>query len=315
MDVLYSVRINNFFHLVEKLCWLANIKNTKSVFSKQTYGNIKLTFLVCYREKLNVSYRRFVQICDENNLQHMLCLKRIPHYTTLQKFVQRTPKTLFEKLVRACRKLLNLKEVDASIDGTGFSNTNPSHYYIKRSTEQNKEIKVKNYTKTMFLADIKTKLILNVKTFSDNTAETTQFKQMIQEIYDSLRSVLADMGFDSLSNREHCWKHSIECHIPFRKWKTQQNKLGKQHYSAKRRRALSRFNKQKYNYRVIIESINSAIKQTLGGFVRAKTALNQQKTVTIKAITYNIEHINQTIKITLYINYYRFLHRKKQAKV
>jgi len=80
------------------------------------YGNIKLAFLVCYREKLNVLYRRFVEICAENNLQHMLAIKRIPHFTTLQKFVQRTPKALFEKLVKACRKLLKLKSVEASID-------------------------------------------------------------------------------------------------------------------------------------------------------------------------------------------------------
>ena len=100
------------------------VSNTNSLFSKKMYGNIKLAFLVCYKEKLNVSCRRFVEIADENKLQHMLCLKRIPHYTTLQKFVQRTPKKVFETLVRACRKLFGLNDVEASIDGTGFSNTN-----------------------------------------------------------------------------------------------------------------------------------------------------------------------------------------------
>ena len=66
MKNIYPVRVNNFFHLVEKLCGLVNMKNTKSVFSKKMYGNIKLTFLVAYKEKLNVSYRRFVEICEEN---------------------------------------------------------------------------------------------------------------------------------------------------------------------------------------------------------------------------------------------------------
>ena len=66
---LYPIKVNNFFDLVEKLCFLAKIKNTRSVFSKTMYGNIKLVFLVAYKEKLNVSYRRFTQICDENNIQ------------------------------------------------------------------------------------------------------------------------------------------------------------------------------------------------------------------------------------------------------
>jgi hypothetical protein len=113
------LKLNSFYQLVERLCMLAGLKNTNSWFSKKMYGNIKLTFLVCYKEKLNVSYRRFVEICEENNVQRMLCIKRIPHFTTLQKFVQRTPKALFERLVRACRKLLKLKDVEASIDGTG----------------------------------------------------------------------------------------------------------------------------------------------------------------------------------------------------
>jgi hypothetical protein len=112
MKCIYKVKFNNFYQLVEKICWISNIKNTKSVFSKQMYGNIKLTFLVAYKEKINVSYRRFVKICEENFIQPMLCLKKIPHYTTLQKFVARTPKQLFEKLVKACRKLLNLKNLE-----------------------------------------------------------------------------------------------------------------------------------------------------------------------------------------------------------
>ena len=75
------------------------------------------------KERLNVSYRRFMQIASENNPQRMLCIKRIPHFTTIQKFMQRISKRVFEKMVRACHKLLCVKEVTASIDGTGFSNT------------------------------------------------------------------------------------------------------------------------------------------------------------------------------------------------
>ena len=61
------------------------------------------------------------------------------------------------------------------------------------------------------------------------------------------------------------------------------------------------FNKTVYNQRALAETVNSAIKQTLGGFVRARNASNQQKTVTIKALAYNIEHIGRNIKIKLWI--------------
>jgi transposase len=292
--MLYSIRVNNFFDLIEKLCFLAKIKNTKSVFSKQMYGNIKLTFLVAYKEKLNVSYRRFIQICDENNIQRMLCLKRIPHFTTLQKFVQRTNKTVFEKLIRACHKLLNLKNIEASIDSTGFSNTNPSHHYCKRINKS-----VKNYTKTTFLTDNKTKLVLDVKSVSDHTHDSQFFKPMIKELASSLKLVLADKGYDSKENRKYCWNNNIEVHIPFRQW----SKTRKQEFNIPSKRMLmeKRFDKNKYNKRSTIEAINSAIKRTLGSYVLARDASQQQKQVTIKALTYNIERMERIIRISILI--------------
>lgn len=300
MNVLYPVKVNTFYQVVEQLCIHAKVKNTNSYFSKKMYGNIKLAFLVCYKEKLNVSYRRFVEICEENNIQRMLCIKRIPHYTTLQKFVQRTPKKAFETLVKACRKLLKLKNITASIDGTGFSNTNPSHYYIKRINSKN----VKNYTKTVLLTDNKTKLVLNIKTHSNNTAETLSLKPMVTEIANSLKTLLADKAYDSTSNRKHCQKNNIETHIPVREWKQNRKGYGhKPYYKGKqRKKAVQQFNQQKYNQRAIIESINSAIKRTLGAYTNAKKATNQQKQITIKAIAYNIEHLGKTIKIRLLIN-------------
>jgi len=261
------------------------------------YGNFVHVFLCVYKEKLNLSYRRFVEVCSENNMQRMLCIKRIPHFTTIQKFVQRMKKELFEKLVRACRKLLNVKDVTAAIDGTGFSNTNPSQYYQNRINAE----KVKNYTKTVFLSDINTKLILAVETQSNHAHETTHFKPMVKQLMSCLKTILADKGYDSISNRKLCWKNGIDVHIPFRAFKSQKDRLDNQFYSKQRRNALKKFDKTIYNQRALAESVNSAIKQTLGGFVRARKASNQQKTVTIKALAYNIEHIGRTIKIWLWI--------------
>lgn len=295
--VLHSIEYNNFYRLVENVCFEVRLPFRFSNFSKTMYGNFVHVFLCVYKEKLNLSYRRFVEVCEENNMQRMLCIKRIPHFSTIQKFVQRMNKTLFEKLVRACRKLLNIKDVTAAIDGTGFSNTNPSQYYQNRINAE----RVKNYTKTVFLSDINTKLILAVETQSDHRHETTHFKPMVKQLANCLKTILADKGYDSMSNRKLCWKNNINVHIPFRAFKSQKDRLDNQFYSKQRRNALKRFDKTVYNQRALAESVNSAIKQTLGGFVRARKASNQQKTVTIKALAYNIEKIGKTIKIWISI--------------
>jgi hypothetical protein len=100
-----------------------------------------------------------------------------------------------------------------------------------------------------------------------------------------------------MTNRKLCWGNNIEAHIPFREHEWTRRGYGhKPKMNANRRRALKKFDKPTYNRRALIESVNSAFKQTLGGFVRARTASQQQKSVVIKAITYNIEHINRKIK-------------------
>ena len=302
MSSIYEVKLNPFYLTVEELCQIVRFKNLKSAFSKKMYGNHKLMFMVLYKEKTNMSWGRFIEFAKEINLPRQLDIKKMPVKSTFIEFIKRTPKTMFEEFVRACRKLLNLKDVTAAIDGTGFSNTNPSQYYQNRINAE----RIKNYTKTVFLSDINTKLILAIETQSDHTHETTHFKPMVKQLASCLKTILADKGYDSMSNRKFCWKNKIEVHIPFRKFSGQQRKYGlKDKYSAKRRRALRMFDKIEYNKRALAETINSAIKQTLGGFVRARTASNQQKTVTIKAITYNIEHIKRTIKIWILIQLHR----------
>lgn len=194
----------------------------------------------------------------------------------------------FRTTSKSLSKTLNLKNIETSIDSTGFSNTNPSHHYCKRIHKS-----VKNFTKTTFLTDNKTKLILNVKTVSDRTHDSKFFKPILKELTNSLKLVLADKGYDSKENRKYCWDNNIEVHIPFRQW----SKTRKQEWNIPSKRMLGEklFDKTKYDQRSIIEAINSSIKRTLGSYVLARGSSQQQKQVTIKALTYNIERMGRMI--------------------
>ena len=123
---------------------------------------------------------------------------------------------------------------------------------------------------------------------------------MIKRLHKYLKTMLADKGYDSMSNRKICWNNGIDVHIPFRKWsESRHQEFGK---PSKRKLAEQKFDKTIYNQRALIESVNSAIKQTLSGFVRARNTSQQQKTVTLKAITYNIKHIQRKTKIVILLN-------------
>jgi len=296
---IYGIKVSKFYKLCFRVFSEVRFPLRFSNFSKRMYGNFVHVFLLVYKERLNVSYRRFVRIVEESGLCRMLCIKRVPHFTTLQKFLQRVNKALFEKMVRACHKLLDLKNLEACVDGTGFSNTNPSHHYIKRVDG----VQVKNYTKTTFLTDNNTKLVLNVKTHSDHASEALDFVPLIHELKSALSCVLADKAHDSATSREYCWNNGIEVHIPLRDWKNNRRGYGHlPHFSKKRKKAEKLFDPVKYKRRALIESVNSAIKRTLGGWLLARNPSNQQKQATLKALTYNLEILDKTIKIQLYIN-------------
>jgi IS5 family transposase len=117
---------------------------------------------------------------------------------------------------------------------------------------------------------------------------------MVTEIEECLQTLLADKGYDSKSNRQHCIKKGINPVIPLREY----TRTRAQERNPNKRYA-QKIDKKLYNKRSIIESINSAIKRTLGSYVNNRNSLNQQKQVTIKTIAYNIEHMTRTIKISI----------------
>lgn len=277
--------------------------------SKRLYNNIVHVFLLVMKERFNVSYRRFVQLASEMNLQRMLCIKRIPHFTTIQKALQRLPKTLLERMVRSCKKLLSLNKVEAGIDGTGFSNTNPSHYYAKRVDG----VVVKNFTKSVLLADLNTKLVLNMNTSAGHEHETLSFIPLVKEVKHSLMRVLADKAYDSVRNRRYCWENNIDVHIPVRQFKSEQLLYGRKpaYKNGQRRRAAKLFDTDKYKRRALIESVNSAIKRPFGAYVCSRRHDNQCKQATIKVLAYNLELIGRRIKAWLFIFTNTFLHRQK----
>jgi len=261
------------------------------------YNNFVFVFLLVLKQRTGMSYRKLAAFAEEIGLQRMLCIKRIPHYTTMQKAMQRLSKKLLEKMVKACHSLLNMKDLLVGIDGTGFSNTNPSHYFIKRIDG----VKVKNFTKTVLIADLDTKLVLGMKTHSDYSSETLDFIPLVQELKHSIKCVLADKGYDSKKNREYCWENGIENHTPIRKHKSEELLYGRKpvYKSSHRRKAAKLFDEEKYKQRALIESVNSAIKRTLGSWVCSRKPQNQQKEVTLKILTYNLDIIGRKIKVSI----------------
>ena len=78
------------------------IANIQTVYS---FTNIQHLFLLVAKEHTNCDYRKFVESLYDSKIPKCISLKRIPHFTTLQKVAKRLQARLLEKLVFLIKEL------------------------------------------------------------------------------------------------------------------------------------------------------------------------------------------------------------------
>ena len=75
-------------------------------YSKHVYTQHQLLVLVLLKEYISTDYRDFVELVDlMSNIKEKLDLDKVPHYTTLQKFVSRIPSSWFNLILSRTLKL------------------------------------------------------------------------------------------------------------------------------------------------------------------------------------------------------------------
>ena len=140
-----------------------------SKFSKKTYTIHQHLLCICIKEIQQQSYRDCRDFFDEfNQLQEALGLTKVPHFTTLQKCLQRFPPRWYKILLKQLTCLVKSR-TSAVIDGTGLMQTQASFSYIKRIGRQ---IKRRDFFKIIIVIDPKDGFILSYKGVQGNRHES-----------------------------------------------------------------------------------------------------------------------------------------------
>lgn len=266
-------------------------------YSPKTYTQPQLFVCLVLKTFFRTDYRGLVGILsDFDAMQAFLGLKRVPHYTTLQKASRRLlnapyAKRLFQGTVRRFlgrRRRLKL----AAMDSTGMDYGRRSAYYVRRrhaGQPKAKRVYYSHFAKLEASFDCKSHLILAAKMGRGPRPDVDCFKPLLDATLETTRpeSMLADAGYDSEGNHQHARvTRKVRSFMPA----THGRPTNKPLTGRFRRLMKKRLNKDygHYGQRWQAESGFSMIKRCVADTVQGRSQWSQRRELWLIVITYNI---------------------------
>ncbi|MGC8700445.1 MAG: transposase [Thermoplasmata archaeon] len=180
--------------------------NTQTNFLRKfIHGTIVLLAIKIY---FNVSYRELIAEVEYNpTIIDQLSLEYIPHYTTVQKFMERMKVRGLEKVFR--KALLIIRERFENdmlgIDATGYSTEYHSHYYDKRVKEFGLK-KKRRFMKSTIIVSLSNQMILSYKIALNFRNDSIDFPIVLKKVPKSIirefTHIIGDKGYDSEKNHQ-----------------------------------------------------------------------------------------------------------------
>ena len=229
------------------------------------------TWILCLglivKQIYQLSYRRAMKFLDE---YYDLGL----HWTTLQKAAKRLPRSLWQSLLAATIEFKNTYL--AAADGTGFSRSGPSQYYLKRI---DREEPVGRPVQMICVIDVEHRKFLAGTFLAKPQHEAQWIPTIYRQCPTELEVLLQDKGFDAEWLHQWLLENGTFSVAPVRK-----------NCRRGRHRKLLRdcFDWDLYWQRKIVECLFSALKRLFGSTVRSQKIRTQTAELFCRLIAYNI---------------------------
>lgn len=274
-------------------------------FSPKTFTQPQLFACLVLRKFYKTDYRGIAaQLRDHSDLRAILGLKKVPHFTTLQKTAVRLlSRQQFRVLLRSTlkRTMKNRRTVRrAAMDSSGFACGHASRYYVKRRAKGQKRnespaqsMLYKYYAKLETVFDTRTHVAIGALTSRGPAPDVDRLVSLLQETDPGIKikSLLADAGYDSQANhvfaRVGCKMRSL---MPAEHGRPS-DKPPTGYWRRVMKEALSSKTKRKrsgYSQRVQAETGFSMIKRRQGESVAARTFENQCGELRLMVLTHNL---------------------------
>ena len=264
------------------------IPKFSSRFSKKTFTQHQWLVLGFLKVKENKNYRDFADwVLFSNEIFYLLKLKRMFHFTTLQKFLQRFDSSVFDQLIAAVFSQINATQrpIDVAIDGSGFTSSYSSRYFVMRI---NRETGYRSFMKMSIAVDPRSRALLAVKCRKAPAHDTKNFIPLLRRadrcVSQRIRNVIADKAYDSCKNFHFVEKElHADAIIPLRVFR--RSRAGR---STIRKHRPVLPDSRIYGGRNLAETTFSVIKRKFGGDLRSRLTEVKKKEMKLKALVYNL---------------------------
>jgi len=277
---------NRYKKLIKKIRQIAKSKRIPFSFSKKKnniFSNIIHITSWVLMQKEKKHYRDMPDFLEL--LRDEIGLRRIPHFTTINKFAMRVKPFWFEQLINEIVKSVSTEEgLICAIDGTGFSLVSRSAYFETIAGTRREFIQFNS------CCEQKNHLITACKIRRKKRNENIDAPLLMRKTSKQLNidTYLGDKAYDSEKNYEYAEKFGARFIAPLRKMTKQYWRIR----GYRRKRMYKNFPREIYNKRAsIIENEHSVLKGKYGEVIYAKKFKTQKNELLGKVIAYDLEKI------------------------
>lgn len=242
-----------------------------SKYSKHTYTMRQHVVLLCLKIKKTTTYRALIdELIEMPRIRDAINLESIPTPSTLCKAFGRLEMAIWRVMLTLSLPTVPRKRI-AGIDASGFERAHASTHYTKRTNLKIQQLK------TTLLVDTASKAVLDIHITTTRTHDTKIAPQVVKRNAGTITVLLGDKGYDDQNLRSVARDNGIRPLIKHREFTPLHEAWN------------ARLDGDLYHQRNANETVNAAIKQKFGAFVRSQVWWKQFRELVIKSIVHNIE--------------------------
>jgi transposase len=276
-----------------------------SKFSRKDYTQYQHLALLVLKEKMEKGYRETIEyVYEMPEVMAALGLEELPHFTTLQKFLQRIKAFIIELLILQIALMESIGwRWTAAIDATGYTSSYASKYYQKRLRQK---VTCRSFLKSSILIHTPKQLVLVLKNRVSPSNDSKDFIPLLKKARRlglSLWRIVGDKGYDGEKNLEFVQRDlRAEAIIPIKEGQSTPSKSKRRKRLLKLWRSEPAKTKRKYHRRSLVETVNSVVKRLFGEELRSRSIWLRKKELNLKYVAYNlhrIERLSESFAIAL----------------